>query len=109
MSTQHHYARHSRELKRTLRELIPADTLRELHANRPWRHFLVVGRLIACSALAVTAIAMTGNLWVNLAAMVVQGFVFFNCTILLHEAIHDAVFLERRERLGRALAFLYAF
>jgi beta-carotene hydroxylase len=109
MSGRHHYARHARELKHTLRELIPAETLRELHVNRPWRHFLVVARLVALSALATATIVLTDSLWLTLPAMVVQGFVFFNCTILLHEAIHDAVFVGRHERLARVLGFAYAF
>jgi fatty acid desaturase len=109
MKARHHYARHSRELKHTLREFLPVETLRELHENRPVRHFLVVARLVAFSAAATTAIVLSDRLWVDGLAMIVQGFVFFNCTILLHEAIHDAVFVGRHDRLSRILGFAYAF
>jgi len=44
--------------------------------------------------------------WIPVA--ILQGFTFFNMTVLLHEVVHDTLFVRPRPRLQRVLGILYA-
>ena len=105
------YAPHARELSRKLSAHLAPEEIQALHRKRPWRHFLVVGRQLALLALATWI--LFGNeswqKWLWVPAMLIQGFVLFDFTVLLHEVIHGAVFQTRRPRLLRLLGLCYAF
>jgi fatty acid desaturase len=107
-----YYSDHAREVKRELASLLDRDALKRLHRLQPWRHFVVTGRQLLILALATTGLAHFTNplLWIPLA--IVQGFTVFNFTVLLHEAVHHAVFLRENKReglLNGIMSLCYAF
>jgi fatty acid desaturase len=104
----HHYSRHARALQTELGRAIPRDVLRALHVKQPARHLAVAARQFAILVLATWALVVFANplVWVPLAF--VQGFTVFNFTVLLHEVVHHTIFVRRRPRAERALAWLYA-
>jgi len=96
-------------LRNEFRELLPADTLRELHAVQGWRHGLVATRQVLLAAAAIAAIVLFRDrmpLW--LPAAVLLGFVLFSFTVLLHEVVHRAVFRRRQSPWNGVLAWFYA-
>ncbi len=91
-----------------LTEAVPTDTLRALHHVQPWRHALVALRQFALLAAAVWLILRFRDrpeIWIP--AVVLEGFVIFSFTVLLHEVVHRAVFTARRSPFNRLLALLY--
>ncbi|MFQ5843860.1 MAG: fatty acid desaturase family protein [Planctomycetota bacterium] len=105
----HHYVRVTSPLRQRLAAALPREQLRRLHARSPWRHLLVsarqLGLLAGCSYLLATV--SSPLVWVPLA--LVQGFTIFNFTVLLHEVVHETVFVRNRPGLTRLLGILYAF
>lgn len=99
---------HTAELRRELAAMLPRRALRELHQLSPARHFLVAGCLFALMAFIACTLAVLRrpSLWVPLA--LIQGILLFDCTVLLHEALHRLVWLRRRERARGLLMWLYA-
>lgn len=95
----------SRSFRPELLEVIPSGELQRLHRKRPGRHFLVAVRQAVIFGLTSWALWITGNplLWVPL--VLVQGLVFFDATILLHEALHHLIWpgphAARDRRIGR--------
>ncbi len=102
------WSRASRGLRRELSSVIPAGELRELHRKRPWRHVLVTARQAAILALASWGLWALSDplLWVPL--VLLQGLVFFDSTVLLHEVLHHLVWQKRHPRAERLLALAYA-
>ncbi len=47
------------------------------------------------------------SVWVWVPALLLQGFVFFGFSVLLHEVVHTAVFASSRPRANAGLALLY--
>ncbi|NOZ93704.1 MAG: fatty acid desaturase [Acidobacteria bacterium] len=95
----------SHGLRRELAGFIPKNRLRELHLRRPARHFLVVARLALILALSSWGLWVATNpvAWVPL--VLIQGLVFFDATVLLHEALHHLIWQGhsgRERRLGLA-------
>lgn len=105
---QNYYARRAEQLKRELADCIPADELRRLHQRRPVRHFLVSSALFLTLIVSgAGAIASSHPLiWIPLA--IVAGFAVFNCTVLLHEVVHNTVFLGDNPEGNRWLNYVYA-
>jgi len=103
------YYKDSRELRRELKDWIPHDVLRELHAKRPVRHFAIVVRqfllLFGCGFVLWNV--TNPLIWIPVALL--MGFTIFNFTVLLHEQVHEAIFPQHRPRLSRFLGLLYAF
>lgn len=88
---------------------VPADRLKALHQIRPARHLLAALRHVALGVLAVWVILRFGHLWYAwVPASIALGFVVFGFTVLLHEVVHGLVTRERRGRVHRILAHLYA-
>ncbi|HSP06397.1 MAG TPA: fatty acid desaturase, partial [Acidobacteriota bacterium] len=87
------------------------DEIRRLHRIRPWKHFLIVFRQYALLAAATAALAYFTNplIWIPLA--LVQGFTIFNFTVLLHEVVHNAVFVPGKSsrKFNRIMGLVYAF
>jgi len=94
--------------KGLLREAVPHEELKALHARSGPRHLAYAARQFAIIAVCGAALWSIDNplLWVPLA--VLQGFTFFNMTTLLHEVVHSSVFSRRRPGGDRALGLLYA-
>jgi fatty acid desaturase len=98
----------SATFRQDLTGAVPTEVLRALHRVRPWRHALVALRQFALLALSVWLILRFRDrpeIWIP--AVVLEGFVIFSFTVLLHEVVHRAVFAERRSPLNRLLALLY--
>jgi fatty acid desaturase len=104
----HHYWRAVEPFKRQLREAVPHDELKALHARSGPRHLAYAARQFAIIAACGYGLWHLTNplLWVPFA--VLQGFTFFNMTTLLHEVVHSSVFDRRRPRLNRLLGLVYA-
>ncbi|MBI3450285.1 MAG: fatty acid desaturase, partial [Acidobacteria bacterium] len=105
----HFYVQASLDLKRRLQAAIPHAELKKLHERRAWRHFLVVFRQFAILGLASYFLATRPEPWVWIPLAFVQGFTIFNFTVLLHEAIHEAVVKDNTPWVTRILGILYAF
>ena len=98
----------SATFRQDLTEAVPTETLRALHQVQPWRHALVSLRQFGLLALSIWLIVRYRDrpaIWMP--AVVVEGFVLFSFTVLLHEVVHRAVFTARRSPLNRVLALLY--
>ncbi len=104
----HYYSQRTTGLRAELGRVIPRDTLRALHRKSAARHLLVAGRQFAILAATTWALVRLDSplVWIPLA--LVQGFTIFNFTVLLHEVVHNNVFVRRRPRAERLLGFLYA-
>jgi fatty acid desaturase len=108
VSETSYYARASVELRRTLASSLPTETLRELQRRRPWRHFLVLARMITLLAASTTGSALLGRWFEWIPCAIVSGFTIFGFTVMLHEVVHNAVF-ENNPTGNRVLGWLYAF
>jgi len=105
----HYYVHHTAALRNKLALAIPRDELRALHVRKPWRHFLVLFRQIALIGGAGWVLVNFADPVIWIPAAFVQGFTIFNFTVMLHEAIHEAVVNRARPWLTRFLGILYAF
>ncbi|HEY3384300.1 MAG TPA: fatty acid desaturase [Vicinamibacterales bacterium] len=104
----HYYSQHAASVRADLGEALSRPVVRELHRKSPSRHLLVAVRqflLLGITAWGLIRFA-TPVVWVPLALL--QGFTVFNFTVLLHEVVHHAVFVRRRQGAERILGFLYA-
>lgn len=102
------YARHTRGLKRELAELLPSQELRRLHYISNWRHLLIAVRQFALMGMAAWGLIAYSDplIWIPLA--VLQGFVIFNFTVMLHEVVHENALRGRHPILNRLLGLAYA-
>jgi fatty acid desaturase len=103
-----HYWKSVAELKAKVRDTIPHDDLARLHRRDAGRHLLYAGRQFAIVAGCSVALWYVTNPLVWLPIAVLQGFTFFNMTVLLHDAVHHSIFHKRREGWNRALGLVYA-
>jgi beta-carotene hydroxylase len=103
-----HYARASVELRQSLAHALPREALRELTQRRPWRHFLVLARMVALLAASVTGAAKLEHWYLWLPCSIAAGFTLFGFTVMLHEVVHNTVFANRA-RANRVLGWFYAF
>ena len=108
MSETSYYATASVELRKSLAQALPADTLKELQRRRPWRHFLVVARMVGVLAASMAGSALLERWYLWVPCAIVSGFTFFNFTVLLHEVVHNSVFDEQPRAPNRVLGWLYA-
>jgi fatty acid desaturase len=108
MTKSHHYWKSIDAFKKELREAVPHDELKELHRRRPVVHLLYAARQFAIIAACSAWMWRETNplVWVPLA--ILQGFTFFNMTVLLHEVVHQAVFDRPRPGWERVLGLAYA-
>jgi fatty acid desaturase len=104
----HYWSKASKDLRHRLNRALPHDVLKELHRKSPARHLIVAARqfliLIAASAVAWNF----QQPWIWIPAAVVSGWTVFNFTVLLHEAVHHAIFNGPHPKGDRALGLLYA-
>jgi fatty acid desaturase len=102
------YAKATDELRRRLAAALPTDELRRLHERTPRKHFAWTGWQLMLLASASVGLWRFSSPLVFIPLALVQGFTLFNFTVLLHEAVHDAVFRERNTRRNRWLGLAYA-
>jgi fatty acid desaturase len=108
VSESSYYARASTELRVCLAKALPAEELRALQRRRPWRHFLVLVRMLLVLGASVAGSALLERWYAWIPCAVVSGFTIFGFTVLLHEAVHHTVF-EGGGAAHRWLGGLYAF
>jgi fatty acid desaturase len=108
VSEPSYYARATVELRASLAAAVPLETLRALQRRRPWRHFLVLARMVLVLGASVTGAALLRPWYAWLPCSIVAGFTLFDFTVMLHEVVHNAVF-ESSPRANRVLGWLYAF
>lgn len=94
--------------KARLSGAVPHDELHRLHRRSGGRHLAYAARQFAIIAASSVALFRLDNplYWVPFA--ILQGFTFFNMTVLLHEAVHNTIFARRRDTWTRLLGLLYA-
>jgi fatty acid desaturase len=104
----HHYWKSVDGLKARVRDAVPHAALRDLHRRQASKHLLYAFRQFAIVAACSYWLWRESNplYWVPVA--VLQGFTFFNMTVLLHDAVHNAIFQKRRDGWNRALGIAYA-
>src|SRR5450830_180615 len=105
----HYWARLTAELRARLAWEVPHEELKRLHRKSPARHALIAIRQFLLLGLSTWAAARFSHSAVWLPAAVVSGFTIFNFTVLLHDALHNAVWSGRRDRATRWLSRFYAF
>jgi len=103
-----HYWRSVDRFKKELREAIPHEELKALHVKRPAVHLAYAARQFAIIGVCSYVLFTQSNPWIWIPLAVLQGFTFFNMTVLLHEVVHEAVFPKPRPRIERALGLAYA-
>ena len=103
-----HWAAHTAQLRKDLREAVPAETLRSLHRLSPGRHFAVAGLLVLAASSAAAGILHVQNPWGWVPLSLLLGLCLFDFTILLHEVLHRLVFAGPRRSVEPVLAWLYA-
>lgn len=103
-----HYSRHTVGLREELGRALPRERLRQLHVRSAWRHLAIAGRQFLLLAACTWALVRFDHLLVWLPLAVVQGFIVFDFTVLLHEVVHHVVFDRPRPRADRLLGLLYA-
>jgi fatty acid desaturase len=105
---EHYWSKASKDLRHRLNKALPHDVLKELHRKSPALHFAIAARqfliLLAASFLAWRF----PQPWIWIPAAVVSGWTVFNFTVLLHDALHHAVFNGPHPRGDRFLSLLYA-
>jgi fatty acid desaturase len=102
-----HYARHSRDFYRELLASLDRSALARLQRRSATHHFLLAARQIALLIVIPVLMWRFPTAWVWVPAIVLQGFVLFGFSVLLHEVIHNAVFARSRPRASRGLGLVY--
>jgi fatty acid desaturase len=108
VSDTSYYAHASVELRRALASALQTETLRELQRRRPWRHFVVLARMVVVLVASSAGAALLDRWFEWIPCAVVSGFTLFGFTVMLHEVVHNAVFAGR-PTMNRVLGWLYAF
>ena len=105
---EHHWVTASRDLRHRLNSAIPHDTLKALHRKSPALHVAIALRQFALLAAASAAAWSFPQPWIWIPAALVSGWTIFNFTVLLHEAVHHAIFNGPHPRGDRLFGILYA-
>lgn len=106
-----YYSKAAQHVKKELVNAIPHEEIRQLHKIQPAKHFLVVAWQFLLLGSATLSLAYFTNPLIWIPLTLVQGFTIFNFTVLLHEVVHNAVFVPSKNsrRLNRILGLMYAF
>jgi len=104
----HYWTKASRDLRHRLNQAVPHEVLKELHRKSPARHLFVAARQFLLLAAASWAAWRFPQPWIWIPAALVSGWTVFNFTVLLHEAVHHAIFNGPHPRGDRILGILYA-
>lgn len=102
-----HYARHSRDFYRELLARLDRSALAQLQKRSAARHFLLAARQLVLLIGIPVLMWRFPTAWVWVPAIVLQGFVLFGFSVLLHDVVHRAVFAKPRPRASRALGLIY--
>jgi fatty acid desaturase len=102
-----HYAKHARAFYRELTSGLDRKMLGDLHRRSAARHLWLGTRQVVLLCAIPAMMWRYPTPWVWLPAILLQGFVFFGFSVLLHEVVHNAVFATARPRASRALGLVY--
>lgn len=105
---EHYWSRASKDLRHRLNRAIPHDLLKELHHKSPWLHAAIAVRQVLILLAASFLSWRFPQPWIWIPAAIVSGWTVFNFTVLLHDALHHAVFNGPHPRGDRFLSLLYA-
>src|SRR5215510_3118876 len=105
---EHYWTKASKDLRHRLNKAIPHDLLKELHHKSPARHAAIAVRQFAM-LIAASAVAWRfPQPWIWIPAALTSGWTVFNFTVLLHDALHHAVFNGPHPKGDRVLSLIYA-
>jgi fatty acid desaturase len=106
-----YYSQAAQHIKHELAEELNRDEIRSLHKIQPFKHFLIVAWQVFLIVACTFALIKFENplIWIPIAF--VFGFTIFNFTVLLHEVVHNTVFVpsKKSRALNRILGLFYAF
>ena len=106
-----YYSQHAVAVKRQIMAALDKDEVRRLHKIEPWKHFYIVFQQYLLLATSTVVLIFVDNPWIWIPFAFVQGFTIFNFTVLLHEVVHNAVFVPSKKSrfLNRLMGLVYAF
>ncbi|MEO8670381.1 MAG: fatty acid desaturase [Tahibacter sp.] len=102
-----HYALHARDFYREMLAGLDRRALGALHRRSASRHLLLAARQILLLLAIPVLMWRFPSPWLWAPAILLQGFIFFGFSVLLHEVVHNAVFVTTRPLAGRALGLVY--
>jgi fatty acid desaturase len=105
---EHYWTKASKDLRHRLNKAIPHELLKELHHKSPARHAAIAVRQFLMLIVASAVAWKFPQPWIWIPAALVSGWTVFNFTVLLHDALHHAVFNGPHPKGDRALSLLYA-
>jgi len=103
-----HYQKHTGDLRRELREAMDRGRLAELQRVSLRRHLAVSLPLLAALCANFAALCLWTSPWAWIPLGVLQGFLLFNCTVLLHEVVHRRIVRGGSRPLEGLLGWVYA-
>ena len=89
------YAKAASPLRRELGQVLPQDVMKRLHVRRPGLHFAIVLRQFLLLFATGWVAFRFSQPWIWIPAAILEGFIIFNFTVLLHEQVHEAIFKGR--------------
>ena len=106
-----YYSQHAVAVKRQIMASLDKDVVKSLHKIDPWKHFLIVARQYLLLFGSTLGLIHFTQPWIWIPLALVLGFTIFNFTVLLHEVVHNAVFVpgKKSRLLNRIMGLLYAF
>src|SRR5262252_4601883 len=107
-SGEHYWSKASKDLRHRLNRAVPHDVLKELHRKSPALHFAIAARQFLILFVASFLAWRFPQPWIWIPAAIVSGWTVFNFTVLLHDALHHAVFNGPHPKGDRFLSLLYA-
>lgn len=103
-----YYYQQASALNRELKAFLPKETLKELHVKVPLHHIFIAVRQILLLFGLPFVIYFFPEFYIWIPAGILLGFVVFNFSVLLHEAIHKAIFNKDPHNLTYWMGQLYA-
>jgi beta-carotene hydroxylase len=106
-----YYSQAAQHVKHELATELDKTEIRKLHKIEVWKHFVIVGWQFFLLASCIYALVKIQNPLIWIPISFVLGFTIFNFTVLLHEVVHNAVFVpSKKSRFhNRILGLMYAF
>jgi fatty acid desaturase len=101
------YVRHAAEIRRRIQPFVAPEDLKRVQQRSAIRHFLVAGRHVLMTVLCVVLAIRYENPWIWVPVAALQGVNLLGFIILLHDAIHQAIFVKSRKGLSYFFALLY--
>lgn len=105
---QRFYVEHSRELRFALHDDVSPEELTIQHDKRAYKHFAVLAWQLFLTTASTIVLIKFDNPFIWIPVAFVQGFTVFNYTVMLHEVVHNGVFVHQRPKWMRFLGLLYS-